>query len=165
MATLNLNLKQDDPFYRYKMPAVMLKHEGKNTRIRTVFVNITDIAKSLYRSPKYVLKFLSTTLGVQMLIDCDSRYILKGHHKKEDIQDLISKFLNKYVLCTGCSNPETYLRLASKKVRLVCIACGHSSILDDEHKFTKYLMSHPPSAEDFKQLLKKQKQRQAKRQE
>ena len=164
MATFNLNHK-DDPFYRYKMPAVTLKYEGKNTRVRTVIVNMTEIAKSMYRSPHYIVKFISTTLGVQMQIDCDGRHMIKGHHTTENIQKLISKFLDKYVLCTKCSNPETILKVASKKVKLLCTACGHSSTYNDQHKFIKYILSHPPSQSDYTQLLKKQKSRQAKKRE
>ena len=37
----------EDPFYRYKMPKMILKTEGKGNGIKTNIVNLVDVAKSL----------------------------------------------------------------------------------------------------------------------
>ena len=46
---LNVNRNITDPFYRYKMPKLQAKVEGKGNGIKTVIVNMTEIAKSLER--------------------------------------------------------------------------------------------------------------------
>lgn len=51
MALLNVNRENSDAFYRYKMPALIAKVEGKGNGIKTVVVNMADIAKALQRPP------------------------------------------------------------------------------------------------------------------
>lgn len=51
MASVNINRTVDDIYYRYKMPKLVAKVEGKGNGIKTVIVNMVDIAKSLNRPP------------------------------------------------------------------------------------------------------------------
>lgn len=46
----------DDPEYRYKMPTVFGKHEGKGNGSKTVVPNISEVALSLHRDPGEVNK-------------------------------------------------------------------------------------------------------------
>jgi hypothetical protein len=48
---LNVNRNVADAFYRYKMPKLLAKVEGKGNGIKTVIVNMVDIAKALGRPP------------------------------------------------------------------------------------------------------------------
>jgi translation initiation factor 5 len=54
MATINIGGQKNDKFYRYKMPDLIIKIEGKGNK--TVLVNICAIAKALHRSPICMLK-------------------------------------------------------------------------------------------------------------
>lgn len=56
MGTYNVNRNVTDAFYRYKMPRLLAKVEGKGNGIKTVIVNMTDIAKSLGRPPTCMKK-------------------------------------------------------------------------------------------------------------
>jgi len=47
--TYNVNREVNDTFYRYKMPAITAKVEGKGNGIKTVIVNMVDIARALNR--------------------------------------------------------------------------------------------------------------------
>jgi translation initiation factor 5 len=51
MATINIGGQKNDRFYRYKMPDLAIKIEGKGKGMKTVLVNICAIAKALHRSP------------------------------------------------------------------------------------------------------------------
>ena len=69
MAMVNVNRKVTDQFYRYKMPKVIAKVEGKGNGIKTVIVNMVDVAKALTRHPAYPTKFFGCELGAQTQID------------------------------------------------------------------------------------------------
>lgn len=52
-----------DPSYRYKMPALETRFEGKGIGIKTNLVNLAGVSKALQVPIDYVLKFLSYDLG------------------------------------------------------------------------------------------------------
>ena len=51
MGSVNINRSLNDQFYRYKMPKLLAKVEGKGNGIKTVIVNMVDVAKALNRPP------------------------------------------------------------------------------------------------------------------
>lgn len=55
-------------------------------------------------------KFFGCELGAQ--VKCDEkndRYIVNGAHDAEKLQTLLDGFIQKFVLCPSCQNPETDL--------------------------------------------------------
>ncbi|OAF63910.1 hypothetical protein A3Q56_08385 [Intoshia linei] len=55
MAQVNINGDPHDTHYRYKMPMILGKIEGKGNGIKTVISNIVEIAKSINRPPEFQL--------------------------------------------------------------------------------------------------------------
>jgi len=60
MACVNVNRNLTDQFYRYKMPKLIAKVEGKGNGIKTVIVNMVEVAKALNRPPMCKLTFKVT---------------------------------------------------------------------------------------------------------
>ena len=73
MAKINVNREVTDAFYRYKMPAIVAKVEGKGNGVRTVLPNLNDIAKSLERPSVYLLKFFGQEVGTQTQMEKQSQ--------------------------------------------------------------------------------------------
>lgn len=146
MANININRSVQDPFYRYKMPKLLAKVEGSGNGIKTVVPNMVDIAKALARPPAYPTKFFGYELGAQVQMDEKTeRYIVNGNHTQEKLQDLLFSFIEKFVLCRSCDNPETSLKVTKKKtIEQSCVACGHHQALITDQKFASYIISHPP---------------------
>uniref|UniRef100_A0A8C8BVZ9 Eukaryotic translation initiation factor 5 n=1 Tax=Oncorhynchus tshawytscha TaxID=74940 RepID=A0A8C8BVZ9_ONCTS len=156
--SVNVNRSVLDQFYRYKMPRIIAKVEGKGNGIKTVIVNMTDVAKSLNRPPTYPTKFFGCELGAQTQFDAkNDRFIVNGSHEANKLQDMLDGFIRKFVLCPECDNPETDLHINAKKQTIgnSCKACGYRGMLDTRHKLCTFILRNPP--EDTGSAKKKEK--------
>jgi translation initiation factor 5 len=146
MSKVNVNRSIEDPFCRYQMSLVETTVKGHGNGTKTVISNIEAVAKALGRPPAYICKFLGVEVGAQTTIDVkNNRYIVNGEFDATRFQDLLDGFIKKFVLCPQCGNPETKLRVTSKKlIESKCIACGHRSHLPMVHKLTTYIINNPP---------------------
>lgn len=59
----------NDPSYRYQMPRILGKVEGRGNGIRTALPNVADVARALKRSPEHITKFYGCELGAQSRYD------------------------------------------------------------------------------------------------
>lgn len=144
--SVNVNRNLSDQFYRYKMPKIIAKVEGKGNGIKTVIVNMVEVAKALNRPPMYPTKFFGCVLGAQTNFDKNERYIVNGSHDSNKLQDILDSFIQKYVLCPGCQNPETDLHVSAKRglISTSCKACGYSGVLPHKDKLAAYIIKCPP---------------------
>lgn len=144
----SVNIRGDvsDSFYRYKMPELLTKIEGKGNGIKTVLPNVSDVAKALARPPGYPTKFFGYELGAQTILDeKNDRYIVNGAHDASRLRELLVAFIDKFVLCPNCKNPETDLILTKNDdVFRTCKACGDRSLVDMKHKLITFITKNPP---------------------
>ncbi|KAM3919968.1 eukaryotic translation initiation factor 5 isoform 1-T2 [Leptodactylus fuscus] len=149
--SVNVNRSVSDQFYRYKMPRLIAKVEGKGNGIKTVIVNMVDVAKALNRPPTYPTKYFGCELGAQTQFDVkNDRYIVNGSHEANKLQDMLDGFIKKFVLCPECENPETDLHVNPKKQTIgnSCKACGYRGMLDTNHKLCTFILKNPPENTD-----------------
>lgn len=146
MATVNIRRDVDDKFYRYKMPVLQTKIEGRGNGIKTVIPNMDEIAKALSRPPTYPTKFFGCELGAQTTF-ANERYIVNGAHQPDRLRELLDAFIDKFVLCPSCKNPETVLLVDVKKedIGRDCKACGAQTGIDMRHKLTAFILKNPPA--------------------
>jgi len=89
------------------MPVLLTKVEGKGNGIKTVIPNMSDVARALSRPPTYPTKFFGSELGAQTSVDeKNDRYIVNGAHDATRLRELLDAFIDKFVLCGSCKNPE-----------------------------------------------------------
>jgi len=145
---LNVNRNVQDAFYRYKMPRLQAKVEGKGNGIKTVLVNMVDVARALSRPPTYVTKYFGCELGAQTNADVkNERYIVNGCHEAGKLQDMLDGFIKKFVLCEKCENPETVIKVKKNMIGASCKACGHIFTMDMRHKLAAFILRNPPEKE------------------
>lgn len=144
----------DDPFYRYKMPAVQVKVEGSSKMIKTVLLNLDDVCRAIGRPCDHLLVYLGQhfNAATQAATRTGKAYI-SGSREQAEVQDHVFKFLQEAVLCSRCRKPETaFMVKGSKKKKegfLLCKGCAARTDLDSTDRFVKYMILHPPEDAAF----------------
>lgn len=166
MALQNIGAaNSDDAFYRYKMPKMITKIEGRGNGIKTNIVNMMDIAKALARPASYTTKYFGCELGAQSKFDEKTGIALvNGAHDTPKLAGLLENFIKKYVQCYGCGNPETEIIITkTQMLNLKCAACGFLSDVDMRDKLTTFILKNPPEqkkgSKDKKAMRRAEKER------
>lgn len=135
---ININ-NSNDIFYRYKMPMVSIKHQGKGNGKLTELINIEDITKSINTPTKILLQYITFSLGTNF-----KNNIINGHYTQEIIMKLIIKFNQVFVLCEKCKIPELEPIIEGKKKNSIlimkCSACGEQYELKSDNKLNNKII-------------------------
>lgn len=143
--SVNIGGDQKDKSYRYKMPILISKIEGRGNGIKTVIPNMPDIAKSLHTDPAYPTKFFGMELGaLSNYTKKDERAVVNGAHNASDLAKLLTQFIEIFILCPKCALPEIRWKVTSKRVLVDCAACGHNGELSTSHKLVTFIIKNPP---------------------
>ncbi|SCU96590.1 LAFA_0G07074g1_1 [Lachancea sp. 'fantastica'] len=154
--SINICRDNNDPFYRYKMPPLQAKVEGRGNGIKTAVLNVADVARALNRPSPYIVKYFGFELGAQTSISVDKdRYLVNGSHEPAKLQDVLDKFISSFVLCGSCKNPETEI-VITKNGDLIrnCKACGKRTPMDLRHKLSSFILKNPPESMEGKNKKK-----------
>jgi len=145
MSNINIGRDNSDLSFRYKMPRLVTKVEGRGNGIKTVLVNVVDIAKALHVLPHYPTKYFGIELGAQSKFDkARDCGVVNGSHNAGDLAKLLDKFIATFVLCPTCKLPEIKMDVQKSKIKIDCAACGHNSILKTAHKLAIFILKNPP---------------------
>lgn len=162
---VNIPTSNTDPQYRYKMPRLIAKTEGRGNGIKTSVMNCKEIAAAVHRPPDYLMKWWGYELCAKAsYTDKEGegvRALVTGSHQMADLQQSLDKFLATYVLCPVCGLPEMNLKIKKKeeKINGECNACGFNDYLKDAtcHKMAGYVLKNPPEGEKLTGSAKKDK--------
>ena len=125
------------------MERLQSKIEGKGNGIKTVIVNLSNVADQLARPPSYLIKYFGFELGAQTNIDPkDDRWIINGAHESTKLQDYLDGFINRFVLCKNCKNPETVVHIKDGNIVLDCKACGQRTNVDLRQKLSSFILKN-----------------------
>lgn len=144
---VNIPSSIEDLFYRYKMPRMQLKTEGKGNGIKTNIMNLYDVAKSLRVPAEYPLKFMGHDLGTQTIYKEKGNEIttvINGLFSEDAMRKSLDKFIEKYVICSKCKLPELILHVKKGIISGACNACGAKNELDNAHRLASFIVKNPP---------------------
>lgn len=153
MTSINIGANNaDDAFYRYKMPKLQSRVEGRGNGVKTNVVNMVDIAKALGRPPSYTTKYFGCELGAQSKFSAESgQSLVNGAHDSRTLSGVLEGFIKKFVQCYACGNPETIIEVDKRgNITLTCKACGHVSDVDPRHKLNTFIIKNPPKNKSAK---------------
>jgi len=108
---------------RYVMAPPQLVRVG--TR-KTMWSNFASICGVMHRAPEHMMSFLLAELGTDGSIDGSQRLLIKGRYQAKQIESLLRKYIQEYVTCHMCRNPETTLTKDSvtRLYFIQCESCG-----------------------------------------
>lgn len=91
-------------------------------------------------------KFFGCELGAQTILDDKAdRWIVNGEHSAARLRELLDVFIDKFVLCGSCKNPETDLVITkTEDIIRDCKACGQQTKVDIRHKLCTFILKNPP---------------------
>jgi translation initiation factor 5 len=129
------------------MPTVVGKIEGKGNGIKTVIVNVSDVARSLKRNPGEVNKFFGCEIGAQTTYnEKDDKAIVNGAHTDQVLQSCVHKYIEAFVLCPNCRLPETVYKVKAGCIWHRCKACGTKEMVNMSHKLCTYILAQDKKA-------------------
>lgn len=108
---------------KLKIPPPEVLRDGNK---KTVFANIQQIAQVLQRNPSHLIQYLFAELGTSGSIDGEQRLIIKGRFQDKNIEGVLRRYIQEYVICRTCKSMNTELKreAANRLHFLVCKACG-----------------------------------------
>lgn len=153
MAMINIGGDDADASYRYKMPKLQTKVEGRGNGIKTVIVNMTEVSKALHIDPAYTTRFFGYELGAQSKYTAKiERAVVNGKHEANALQKHLEKFVEQFILCPNCKLPEIKM-IVKKDIKIDCAACGHNGALATVNKLAGYIIK------DHKEKREKKKEK------
>jgi translation initiation factor 2 subunit 2 len=93
---------------------------------RTIIQNFRDVCDRIHRDQQHLLRFLSKELATAGTIE-GSHAIFQGKFLSSLLERLVERYVNEFVLCPVCHQPDTKITREGRFHFLVCDACGAKS--------------------------------------
>lgn len=120
-------LRNADEHYRYKMPNIAARTQSSGNGIKTLFLNADKISQAIGRPIESLSQWLSTSIGVSTKLMDKRQILLNGTHDHKILLEKLYEFIDTFVLCPVCHNPETRFVKENKDLHLLCSSCGNNS--------------------------------------
>jgi len=86
-------------------------------------------------------KFFGIELGAQSKYESKTdRAIVNGAHTAPDLQKILAKYIQAFILCPRCGLPEIKWSLTKTHIKIDCAACGHNGEINTQHKLLTYIL-------------------------
>lgn len=124
---------------------------GRGKMIRTQFINVSEVANDLKVPADYLPNFFAQNIGAKAAYDKKKpereRASISGEYGMEELSDLLTTFVRKFVMCGNCALPELSFVPLKKRTGVKCRSCGWTTYVDKmdlPFKFQRYVQNHPP---------------------
>jgi translation initiation factor 2 subunit 2 len=109
---------------RFELPSPSSSISGN----RTILHNFAEICNRVNRDKTHFLKFLAGELATSGSIE-GAQAIFQGNFEYRIFRKLFDRYIQEYVFCPICHQPDTNIVKKGRFYHLVCEACGASSSL------------------------------------
>lgn len=111
--------KKADTGERFVMPKSQTQPDG----LKTIIVNISEIAANLHRPESHMLKFLLKELATSGEIN-NKRATVLGRFNNTAVDKKLELYVSQFVICKECGRPDTQLVKEGRMSFVKCDACG-----------------------------------------
>ena len=94
--------------------------------MRTIIINFKEIADTLNRSPKHLMKFLTNEMATAGSLE-ESRAVFQGKFTHDTLTRLVGTYTENFIVCPVCKRPDTKIVKERRLFFLSCEACGAKS--------------------------------------
>ncbi|OHT09778.1 Domain found in IF2B/IF5 family protein [Tritrichomonas foetus] len=113
------------------MPRLTFRKVSSGNGVKTAILNAKQVAKAIGRSLGCVTQWFGYALAVQAKQGQNQnqdQIILNGDHSdNRKLLNSLYEFIDIFVLCPACQNPETTMDVKDKNLFLHCHSCGNTS--------------------------------------
>ncbi|MFH0906604.1 MAG: translation initiation factor IF-2 subunit beta [archaeon] len=109
---------------RFELPTVNSIIQGK----QTIWKNFSKCAKDLNRDENQLYKFIMKEISTASTIT-NQTLMLSGVFNNSKLNQILTKYINSFVLCSACKKPDTVISSQNNVKVLKCTACGAVSAL------------------------------------
>lgn len=111
---------------RFEVPKVVGHIEGN----KTIISNINQIVETIRRPAAHLVKFLLKELAAPG--ELKKAYLVFGTKiSASRINEKISQYVQKYVICPECKKPDTKLKKEGNFMFIACQACGAKKVIKE----------------------------------
>ena len=128
----------DDPFYRYKRP----KFDIQLLKNKTHIFNLNAIADALKREPKLLEKYFGKCCSTSCGFNKQKIFEINTLVTMEKLDMYLQAFIDKYVLCQSCKNPETVISKEGNMIGMKCKACGMAHKTEVKNSYDKLVYNN-----------------------
>ena len=104
-------------------------------------------------TPSVLLKYFGYALGSATSFK-NNQYMIHGKPSMKELLETLDVFIDKYVLCSTCTLPETIMIVHKGKLSVECMGCSAITLVPHNHKIVDFMEKNPP---DNTKWLKKYK--------
>ena len=115
-----IKFEHPDEKKRFVMKPPEVAHVGTK---RTSFTNFGEICSIIKRQEEHLLNYLLAELGTSGSVDKNTRLIIKGRFSQQQIENVLRRYIQEYILCHSCKSPDTHLVKNERIFFLQCEAC------------------------------------------
>ena len=133
-----------DPNYRYKISIMEITHANKKGKKITILNNFETFSRELIFDKLILLRILGKKLSCKSGIDKNNNntYYLQGEYSSLQIKEQIYHFIQNYLLCMLCDNPEVRIKVKKNKINQKCCACGNNCYLEKYEDDVLHILSN-----------------------
>lgn len=107
---------------RFSLPDISVVQQGNKTLLK----NFGDILAVVRRDPKHMSKYLFKELATRGSVQ-NNVLTLDTKASKETLKSKIESYVQEFVQCRVCHEPDTKIMKEGRLTLLVCDACGAKS--------------------------------------